>query len=99
MKLRGAVGFLGRLLAGSLAVALFTLFTLSVVRLVGENLAFFRELNSLQSEVTMLRARASSEERTIERLSDDRGAIPEIHDRLHVVGPHESIIYLKRVPR
>jgi hypothetical protein len=29
-------------------------------------------------------------------LSDPRGSIPEIHDRLHMVGPHEEIIYLKR---
>ena len=29
-------------------------------------------------------------------LSDPRGAIPEIHDKLHLVGDKEAIIYLKR---
>jgi hypothetical protein len=32
----------------------------------------------------------------IKRLSDARGAVPEIHDRLHLVGDHEAIIYVKR---
>jgi len=34
--------------------------------------------------------------REIRRLSDPRGAVPEIHDRLHLVGDKEAIIYLKR---
>jgi hypothetical protein len=35
---------------------------------------------------------------TIKRLEDPRGAIPEIHDRLHLALPNESIIYLKKQP-
>ena len=39
--------------------------------------------------------RKRSEERQIRRLMDPQGAVPEIHDRLHLVGPHETIIYVK----
>jgi hypothetical protein len=99
VSVRAIAGFLGRFLAAAVAAAVLTLLGLSFVRLIGENLAFYHRLRGLQSEVAVLRARADSDERTINRISDDRGAIPEIHDRLHVVGPHESIIYLKRVAR
>ena len=45
-----------------------------------------------------LRAKERRQLRTIARLSDPRGAIPEIHDKLRLVGPHEELIFLEGLP-
>ena len=43
-----------------------------------------------------LQTKRDEQLRQIKRLSDPSGSIPDIHDRLHLVGDHEAIIYLKR---
>jgi hypothetical protein len=58
-----------------------------------------RELRSVDGDLTMLRAKREAQLREIARLSDPRGAVPEIHDRLHLVGDKEAIIYLKGAPQ
>jgi hypothetical protein len=57
-----------------------------------------RDLHAAQRDVAALKVHRLEQDRRIRRLSDPRGAIPEIHDRLHLVGDKEAIIYLKRPP-
>jgi len=77
-------------------VTVFALVIVQYAHVLGRNVAMLRSLHSLQSDVKTLQARKRSQNREIKRLSDPAGAIPEIHDRLHLVGPRETIIYLRR---
>jgi hypothetical protein len=90
------VRFLGR--AGVVCVALvaFSLIGVQYARLIGRNIALAHELRDVERDVASLKVKRVQQERDIRRLSDPRGAIPEIHDRLHLVGEREAIIYLKR---
>jgi hypothetical protein len=65
-------------------------------RVIGRNVALARELHAVQSDVAALKVKRARQLREIRRLSDPRGAVPEIHDRLRLVGDKEAIIYLKR---
>ena len=89
--------------AGRLAVlaACFVVTTVVVIqygRIVARHVALSHALASTRAEISVLRAKERKQKRVIERLSDPHGAIPEIHDRLHVVAPHEELIYLKPAP-
>ncbi len=64
-------------------------------RLINRNLALAHELHAVERDVAQLKVKRAQQHRDIDRLNDPHGAIPEIHDRLHLVGDHEAIIYLK----
>ena len=87
-------------LVGRIGVVCVVLFVAAMIgvqyaRVIGRNLALSHQLHDVQREVAQLKVKRVQQEREIRRLSDPRGAIPEIHDRLHLVGDHEAIIYLK----
>lgn len=65
------------------------------VRAVQRNVDLSHQLAATQSEIHALSEKRDRQVRDIKRLSDPRGAVPEIHDRLKFVGSHEAIIYLK----
>ncbi len=65
-------------------------------RIVERNVTYMQQVRDVERDVTALQSKREEQLREIRRLSDPRGAIPEIHDRLHLVGDHEAIIYLKR---
>jgi hypothetical protein len=65
-------------------------------RIVERNLWYAGQLSQVQRDVESLERKRDVQLREIRRLSDPQGAIPEIHDRLHLVGDHEAIIYLNR---
>jgi hypothetical protein len=87
---------LGRLGVTCVALVAFSLVGVQYARLIGRNIALAHELRDVERDVASLKVKRVQQERDIRRLSDPRGAIPEIHDRLHLVGEHEAIIYLKR---
>ena len=64
-------------------------------QMIERNVAVAGDLRSVDDQVSALRLKKAEQEREITRLSDPYGAVPEIHDRLRLVGPHEAIIYLK----
>lgn len=65
-------------------------------RIVERNVAYMQQVRDVERDVAALQIKRDEQLRRIGRLSDPQGAIPEIHDRLHLVGDHEAIIYLKR---
>lgn len=65
-------------------------------RIIERNIDYVQQVRDVESDVTALEAKRDKQLRQIARLSNPQGAIPEIHDRLHLVGDHEAIIYLKR---
>ena len=79
-------------IAGTFAV----LIGVQYARIIERNVAYIQQVHEVESDVTALEQKRDEQLRQIQRLSDPNGAIPEIHDRLHMVGPHEEIIYLKR---
>jgi cell division protein FtsB len=88
----------GRLVFGLVAVFVFTLVSVQFARIVNENVAMARSLSEVQQDVSALQQRKRWEERQLHRLMDPQGAVPEIHDRLHLVRPNEAIIYVKAAP-
>ena len=87
---------LGRIGVVSVAVVALSLIGVQYARVIGHNLALAHELRDVEHDVVALKAKRAQQQRDISRLSDPHGAVPEIHDRLHLVGDHEAIIYLKR---
>lgn len=87
-------------LAGRLALAFVVVAVLGVIAMqlegiVAKNIAVANELSSARTEVVHLRAREARQRATIARLATARGAVPEIHEKLRLVGPHEEIIFLR----
>jgi cell division protein FtsB len=90
-------------LAGRIAVTGFALLVVTLVgiqfaRAVGENLAAARELSSIHRDISALEERRDEQQRELRRLRDPQGAIPEIHDRLRLVRPNETLIFVSPQP-
>ncbi len=96
MKPRAAVRLGARfgaiLVVGVLALTI----AAQYAHIVHRNVSYALQLRDVQNDVAALERKRIDQQREIARLSDPLGAIPEIHDRLHLVGDHEEIIYLKR---
>lgn len=95
MSLAALFRLSGRIGVVCVALVAFSVIGVQYARVIGRNVALAHELRDVERDVVTLRARKTQQERDIRRLSDPRGAIPEIHDRLHLVGDKEAIIYLK----
>jgi len=95
MRPARAIRVLGRAGVVCLALVVLSLIGVQYARVIGRNLALARELRDVQHDIVALHAKEEHQQREIRRLSDPHGAIPEIHDRLHLVGDDEAIIYLK----
>jgi len=87
---------LGRICVVCVAGAFITVVALQYARILGKNIALAHELGGVSDDIRMLQTKRILQQREIRRLSDPAGAIPEIHDRLHLVTDREAIIYLKK---
>ena len=87
---------LGRLGVVCIALVVLSLIGVQYAQIIGRNVALARDLHTAENDLVALRVKHAQQERELKRLSDPRGAIPEIHDRLHLLGDKEAIIYLKR---
>lgn len=72
------------------------LIAVQYARIVQKNVSYAQELGEVRRDVDALERKRAQQLREIVRLSDPQGAVPEIHDRLHLVGSHEAIIYVAR---
>jgi cell division protein FtsB len=88
----------GRATAAALALLVITLVGIQFTRAIGENVAATRELAAIRSDITALQHRRDEQQRTLRRLRDPEGAIPEIHDRLRLVRPNETLIFVSPQP-
>ena len=84
-----------RLAMATISLIVFALVGVQFAHIIDRNVAMARSLHDIQTDVQLLRARKREQERELVRLNDPAGSVPEIHDRLHLVGPKETIIYLK----
>lgn len=90
-------------LVGRVTVAAFTLLVVTLVaiqfaRAIGQNMSAARELSAIHSDITALQRRREEQQRELRRLRDPQGTIPEIHDRLRLVGPNEALIFVSPQP-
>jgi cell division protein FtsB len=92
---RFAMRLLGRLTVLAVVGTFAVIFGLQYARIIGKNVEISNQYTAAQNDVRVLEAKRARADRQIRRLSDPAGAIPEIHDKLHLVGDHEAIIYLK----
>jgi cell division protein FtsB len=65
---------------------------------IERNLSLSHDLAAARLQVAELEQRRGEELREIRRLRDPAGAIPEIHERLHLVGPRETLIFVRGIP-
>ena len=93
---RFVLRLLGRGVVIALAGAFITVVGLQYARIIAKNVDMADRLRSAQNDVRSLQTKRVQADAEIRRLSDPQGAIPEIHDKLHLVGDHETIIYLKK---
>ncbi|MBV9102607.1 MAG: hypothetical protein JO060_03395 [Candidatus Eremiobacteraeota bacterium] len=79
----------------ALALAISAIVFVQCAGLIARNIALSRELAVVRSEVSDLQHKRTEQQRTIRRLHEPAGAVPEIHERLRFVRPKETIIYVK----
>lgn|GEM_PF-407464 len=87
--------FFGRMAATGVAVLVFALVAIQTGRVIEQNLTLKHELSATQSDISRLQARRAWQVQQLRRLQDPEGAVPEIHDRLRLVGPNEAIVFIK----
>lgn len=92
VRLAGRLAFVG---IGGLVC---TLTLIQYGRILNENLILSRSLSDVRNDVRALKERKRDDQNQIHRLRDPAGAVPDIHDRLHLIGPNEAIIYLRPSP-
>jgi len=95
MTPRSILRFAGRVIVVGMILTFAAIVGVQYARIVHRNVALAHSLRAVNDDIANLRAQREERLKTIRRLEDPQGAIPEIHDRLHLVGPNESIIYLK----
>jgi cell division protein FtsB len=81
-----------------MALSFVVLVGVQFARAIGQNLAAARQLSLIRSDITTLERRRAEQQRELRRLADPQGAIPEIHDRLRLVRPNETLIFVSPVP-
>ncbi len=90
--------FTGRVSASLAVLLVFSLVAVQFARVLKQNVALARDLSSTQDDIDALQVRRLHQLREIRRLESPEGAIPEIHDRLRLVGPREAIIFVRPAP-
>lgn len=97
-RARPALRLAGRITAAGLALLVVTLVVVQFARAIGENLAAQRELSTIRADMVSLERRRDEQEQELRRLRDPAGVIPEIHDRLRLVRPNETLIFVSPQP-
>ena len=88
----------GRITVMLVAMLLFSLAGIQFARLIDQNIAMAHELNATQADIGTLKLRRERQLRELRRLRDPEGAIPDIHERLRLVGPKEEMIFVSPAP-
>lgn len=97
-RVRPILRLAGRITAAGLGLLIVTLVAIQFARAIGENLAAAHELSSIHRDISVLERRRDEQQQELRRLRDPQGAIPEIHDRLRLVRPNETLIFVSPQP-
>jgi hypothetical protein len=85
----------GRFIVVVAVMAFVTIVGVQYARIIERNVALAHTLAQVNDDIGTLKTGREQRLAHIRRLEDPQGAIPEIHDRLHMLKPNESIIYWK----
>jgi hypothetical protein len=88
----------GRLGAVALGLLVFTLIAIQFARVIDQNVALANALNATNADIGKLTARRAWQLHQLRRLENPEGVVPEIHDRLRLVGPNEAIVFVSPMP-
>ena len=94
-RLRFALAVLGRIVVVAIVATFVAVVGVQYARIIGKNVGMASELAATDADLRALQAKRQLQDQQIRRLSDPAGAIPEIHDKLHLVRNHELMIYLQ----
>jgi cell division protein FtsB len=97
-RARPVLRFAGRITAAGLSLLVVTLVVIQFARAIGENLAAEHELRAIRADMVSLERRRDEQEQELKRLRDPQGVVPEIHDRLRLVRPNETLIFVSPQP-
>ncbi len=89
----------GRAATALLVAGVVALCGLQFEQILAKNVALAHQLNASRERSQELERHIRDQQRAIVRLGSPGGAIPEIHDELQLVGPHEEVIYLRGAER
>ena len=93
LRYAGRITFAGVIACGLATVAM------QFEGIIAKNVTIARELSASRTDIAALRVREREQLRTIRRLQDPHGAIPEIHEKLRLVAPNEEIYYVRQAPQ
>lgn len=91
----GFVRLAGRLGTVATIAAVAVLVAVQFERVIQANVAMASQLASVRGDIQTLQVRRAMQVRDLHRLQNPKGAIPEIHDRLRLVGANEALIFIK----
>jgi len=86
---------MGRAVTVAACLTVFVLVVAQFAHAIAMNLDLAHRLAATQVRRAEIVADNARLRREIRRLETPRGAVPAIHDELHLVRPHEEIIYLQ----
>lgn len=98
MTVRTIVRGAGRVAIALIAAGVIGVFGMQFEEILAKNVTLAQDVAQSRARATELRDRIVRERRTIDRLRDPAGTMPEIHDELKLLGPHEEIIYVRGAP-
>ena len=67
-------------------------------RVIDENVAAMHQLAAARVDISALERRRDEQQQEVSRLRDPQGAVPDIHDRLRLVRPNETLIFVSPQP-
>lgn len=97
-RVRPVLRAAGRLLTAGVVLLVVALVVVQFARAIRENVIAARQLSSIRADIAALTRQRADQERELRRLRDSEGAIPEIHDRLRLVRPNETLIFVSPQP-
>jgi hypothetical protein len=87
--------FAGRIALVAGVACVLALVSIQFEGILAKNVAMAHEVDRSRADIAALEKREREQEITLRRLSTPEGAVPEIHEKLRLVGPHEEIVIVR----
>jgi hypothetical protein len=85
----------GRIALVAVVACVLALVSIQFEGILAKNIAMAHEVDRSRADIAALEKREREQEITLRRLSTPEGAVPEIHEKLRLVGPHEEIVIVR----
>ncbi len=85
----------GRIALVAVIACVLALVSIQFEGILAKNVAMAHEVDRSRADIAALEKREREQAITLRRLSTPEGAVPEIHEKLRLVGPHEEIVIVR----